>query len=62
VSKPKSERPRRDIVTLSDLAPRQDVKGGARQRVFGAVHGSLEKPAGPSQPGQKPSKKRKGEG
>jgi hypothetical protein len=27
---------RRDVVTLADLAPRQDVKGGSQRRVFGA--------------------------
>ena len=25
----------RDVITLADLAPRRDVKGGSRQRVFG---------------------------
>jgi hypothetical protein len=33
--KTKPSATRRDIVTLSDLVPRQDVKGGARKRVFG---------------------------
>jgi hypothetical protein len=28
---------REDIVTLSDLVPRYDVKGGAGKRVFGAT-------------------------
>jgi hypothetical protein len=27
---------RRDVVTLADLAPRQDVRGGSERRVFGA--------------------------
>jgi hypothetical protein len=27
---------RRDVVTLADLSPRQDIKGGSQQRVFGA--------------------------
>jgi len=26
----------RNVITLTDLAPRHDVKGGSRQRVFGA--------------------------
>ena len=26
----------RDVITLADLAPRHDVKGGSQQRVFGA--------------------------
>ena len=26
----------RDVVTLADLAPRRDVKGGSQRRVFGA--------------------------
>jgi hypothetical protein len=25
----------RDVITLADLAPRHDVKGGSHQRVFG---------------------------
>ena len=27
---------RRDVVTLNDLAPRHDVRGGSERRVFGA--------------------------
>jgi hypothetical protein len=27
---------RRDVVTLDDLAPRHDVRGGSERRVFGA--------------------------
>ena len=27
---------RRDVITLADLAPRHDVKGGSQRRVFGA--------------------------
>ena len=26
----------RDVITLADLSPRHDVKGGSRQRIFGA--------------------------
>lgn len=34
---------RRDVVTLADLSPRQDIKGGSQQRVFGAGStGALE--------------------
>ena len=29
-------RNRRDVVTLDDLAPRHDVRGGSERRVFGA--------------------------
>jgi hypothetical protein len=36
VTKSNVRRTRRDIVTLADLAPRRDIKGGAGQRVFGA--------------------------
>ena len=25
----------RDVITLADLSPRHDIKGGSRQRVFG---------------------------
>jgi hypothetical protein len=51
VNKPKPERRRRDIVTLADLTPRQDVKGGARRRVFGAADEvSPGKPIDASQP------------
>jgi len=32
MSKPKRNR---DVITLADLSPRHDVKGGSRQRVFG---------------------------
>jgi hypothetical protein len=28
--------PRRDVVTLADLAPRHDVRGGSSRVVFGA--------------------------
>ena len=34
--KPKAPRPR-DIITLDDLVPRLDIKGGAAKRVFGAT-------------------------
>jgi hypothetical protein len=32
----KSSSPARDVVTLADLAPQHDVKGGSQRRVFGA--------------------------
>jgi len=32
----KSSHRNRDIVTLADLAPRRQVKGGSQRRVFGA--------------------------
>ena len=32
----KTSTPRRDVVTLADLAPQHDVKGGSQRRVFGA--------------------------
>jgi hypothetical protein len=32
----KKSSPARDVVTLADLAPRRDVKGGSQRRVFGA--------------------------
>jgi len=25
-----------DVITLADLSPRHDIKGGSRQRIFGA--------------------------
>jgi hypothetical protein len=39
---PNPVRSRRKIVTLADLAPRQDIRGGAGRRVFGAepIHGA----------------------
>jgi hypothetical protein len=40
---------RRQIVTLTDLAPKQDIKGGSATRVFGA--GLVEPPrAAPIRP------------
>ena len=44
--KPKAPRPR-DIITLDDLVPRLDVKGGGAKRVFGSV-GSAPKGGTPS--------------
>ena len=37
-SGPRMKRPKQpsDIVTLADLAPQQDVRGGSSRRVFGA--------------------------
>ena len=35
----KTPKQTRDVVTLADLAPRQDVKGGSRVRVFGESSG-----------------------
>jgi hypothetical protein len=35
----KRERGRGDVILLRDLAPRQEVKGGAGKRVFGASGG-----------------------
>ena len=32
----KTSPPARDVVTLADLAPQHDVKGGSQRRVFGA--------------------------
>jgi hypothetical protein len=32
----KQSPPASDVVTLADLAPRQDVKGGSQRRVFGS--------------------------
>jgi hypothetical protein len=32
----KSSRPARNVIKLTDLAPRQDIKGGSQRRVFGA--------------------------
>ena len=40
--KPEGRGQGKDIVTLADLAPRHDVTGGSRRRVFGAdapLHG-----------------------
>ena len=64
VSKPKSERPRHDIVTLADLTPRQEVRGGARRRVFGAVDANVRKATGTTAPAQnqKPPRARKNRG
>ena len=32
----KTSHPAREVVTLADLAPQHDVKGGSQRRVFGA--------------------------
>jgi len=32
----KQRQPARDVVKLTDLAPRQEVKGGSQRRVFGS--------------------------
>ena len=37
---------RRDVVTLADLAPRQDVRGGSERRVFGADTNDFASEAG----------------
>jgi hypothetical protein len=36
VTAKKQSPPAPDVVTLADLAPRQDVKGGSQRRVFGS--------------------------
>jgi hypothetical protein len=47
--KPKSRRPR-DIITLADLVPKAEIKGGAGKRVFGAA------PKGQPTPAKRPAK------
>jgi hypothetical protein len=47
--KPKSPRPR-DIITLADLIPKAEIKGGGGKRVFGAA------PKGPPTPAKAPAK------
>lgn len=32
----KSRQPAREVVKLTDLAPRQEIKGGSQRRVFGS--------------------------
>jgi len=47
--KPKSPRPRY-IVTLADLIPKAEIKGGGAKRVFGAA------PKRPQAPAKSPAK------
>ena len=47
--KTKAPRPR-DIVTLADLVPKAEIKGGGRKRVFGAA------PKAPPTPAKAPAK------
>ncbi len=54
--KPKSPPPR-DVITLADLMPKGDIKGGAGKRVFGAgVPVPTKSPAGRSAPKSKDRK------
>ncbi len=46
----KKERRRPDVVLLKDLAPREDVKGGAGKRVFGDVDGHKDNAQRPERP------------
>ncbi len=51
----KRERPRGDVILLRDLAPRQEVKGGAGKRVFGSFADENGAPR-ETEPGKKEKK------
>jgi len=54
----KRERRRGDVILLRDLAPRQEIKGGAGKRVFGAPSGENEEPQR-AEPDKKNKKEKK---